>query len=211
VLLDECEKADLDVMNIFYQVFDKGMLADGEGRIIDFKNTVVFLTSNLATDEIMQLTSGPTPISSEVLLSQIRPTLSKHFKPALLARMTIVPFFPLRGEAMGGIVRLKLDRVGDRLRKSHKMAFDYDEAVVEQIAQRCTEVETGARNIDHILNGTLLPMISTSILERLSEGGVPERLHLGIGPDGQFALTFSMVGEETGAGAASAVGVSADA
>lgn len=191
VLLDEVEKADLDVMNIFYQVFDKGMLADGEGRVIDFKNTVVFLTSNLATEEIMAATQGPTPISPEDLASHIRPVLSKHFKPALLARMTVIPFYPLRGESMRSIVSLKLDRLGKRLESSHRMAFTYEDAVVDQIAERCTEVETGARNIDYIINGTLLPRISTAILEQLSDEAMPDVLHLSLDENGDFELKFS--------------------
>ncbi len=202
VLLDEVEKADLDVMNIFYQVFDKGMLADGEGRIIDFKNTVVFLTSNLATEEIMAATQGPTPISPGDLASHIRPILSKHFKPALLARMTVVPFFPLRGDSMKGIVSLKLDRLGKRLESSHKMGFTYDDAIVDQISERCTEVETGARNIDHIINGTLLPRISTSILEQLSDEAMPDVLHLSLDENGDFELAFSFNGDGNGAAGA---------
>ena len=191
VLLDECEKADPEVMNIFYQVFDKGMLADGEGRVIDFKNTVVFMTSNLETDRITSMCQAPVPPLPDDLIKEIRPGLSKHFKPALLARMQIVPFYTINMEAMTLIVRLKLDGVGKRLDASHRMTFTYDEAVIDQIAKRCTEVETGARNIDHIINGTLLPKVSTEILEQMAAGPLPERLHLDLEDDGGFRLNFS--------------------
>jgi type VI secretion system protein VasG len=190
VLLDEVEKADPEVMNLFYQVFDKGMLSDGEGRLIDFKNTVVFMTSNLASDTIMQMGQGPVRPDPEELVSAIRPALNKHFKPALVARMTLVPFYPIAADAMKEIVALKVNQIGSRLAASHRMGFDVDAAVIDQIAARCTEVETGARNIDHILSGTLLPMISTELLERMSQGPLPERLRVGIDGSGGFAIEF---------------------
>ncbi len=196
VLLDEVEKADPEVMNLFYQVFDKGTLADGEGRVIDFKNTVVLLTSNLASDIITQMCAGGERPDSEVLSAAIRPVLSNHFKPALLARMEIVPFYPIVGEAMKEIVALKLDRLADRLRQSHKMAFEYETAVVEQIAQRCTEVETGARNADHIINRTLLPQISTELLEQMSEERHLDILKVGISDDGDFTIAFHEAGKD---------------
>lgn len=189
VLLDEVEKADLEVMNLFYQVFDKGTLSDGEGREIDFKNTIMFLTSNLATDILTELgTRDPRPSQAE-LLEAIRPTLSKHFKPALLARMQIVPFYPLIGDVLGDIVRLKMNKVVQRLRESQKLELQYEASVIEQIAARCTEVETGARNIDHIINRTLLPMIATEVLQMMSDGRAASGLRLGTADDGGFALT----------------------
>lgn len=191
VLLDEVEKADPEVMNIFYQVFDKGMLADGEGRVIDFKNTVIFMTSNLASDMIFQLCARGTRPSPDEVTAAIRPLLSRHFKPALLARMTIVPFYPIDAAAMKMIVELKLARLAQRLMESHRIAFDYESAVVEQIVRRCNEVETGARNIDHIMQGSLLPRVSTEILSRLGEGRLPERLSLTLAADGDFNLAFS--------------------
>jgi type VI secretion system protein VasG len=194
VLLDEVEKADLEVMNVFYQVFDKGTLSDGEGRIIDFKNTIIFLTSNLATDIITHLgTQDPKPTPAE-LAEAIRPTLSKHFKPALLARMQIVPFFPLLGEALAGIVRLKLDKVIKRLWTSQRIRASYTDAVVKAIGDRCTEVETGARNIDHIINKSLLPQIATEILSRMGDDHQPDTLVIDIGPDGSFVYNFSSSG-----------------
>lgn len=191
VLLDEVEKADPEVMNLFYQVFDKGMLADGEGRVIDFKNTVIFMTSNLASDVILQFCRGEKKPSLDELTSAIRPLLSRHFKPALLARMTIVPFLPIALEAMTMIVELKLNRLAQRLLESHRITFEYDSAVVEQIVSRCREVETGARNIDHIVQGSLLPRISTEILSRMGEGRLPERMRLTLDADGNFQLMCS--------------------
>lgn len=191
VLLDEVEKADPEVMNLFYQVFDKGMLSDGEGRLIDFKNTVVFMTSNLATDTITELGMQDEPPTHEQVTSAIRPILNKHFKPALVGRMSIVPFFPLKTEAIKRIVVLKLGHLVRRLAQSHKMTLTYDDAVVDQIAQRCTEVETGARNIDNIMQGTLLPRISTEILERMTQGPLPDTLTLGMDEQGNFTFAFS--------------------
>ncbi|MCW8139781.1 MAG: type VI secretion system ATPase TssH [Planctomycetota bacterium] len=190
VLLDECEKADPDVLNLFYQVFDKGKLNDGEGREVDFKDTVIFLTSNLATDLITEAGLEDPPPSVEDLVALIRPALSKYFKPALLARMTIVPFYPLKQDALRMITRLKLGKLQRRLASQHKMTMDITDAVVDAIAARCTEVETGARNVDHILRGTLLPRISTEILTQMSVGPLPPRLTLGIGEDGAFTFAF---------------------
>ena len=191
VLLDEVEKADLEVLNLFYQVFDKGTLSDGEGRIIDFKNTIIILTSNLATDIMTQLgTQSPRPSVGEIT-DAIRPSLSRHFKPALLARMQIVPFYPLLADALGEIVRLKLDKVGRRLRDNQKIAFGYSDAVVDQITARCTEVETGARNIDHIVNKTLLPQIATEILTRMNSSEPMTKLFVDVGADGDFTYSFA--------------------
>ena len=191
VLLDEVEKADPEVLNIFYQVFDKGMLADGEGRVIDFKNTVIFLTSNLATDVITTMCSGPVTPEPEEVVKAIRPILSAHFKPALLARMEIVPFHILPPDILKEIVVLKLKKVGNRLEDSHKMKFQYGDDVVNLIANRCTEVETGARNIDHIIRQTLLPMLSTSLLEKMSEGPLPDTVRVAIDDSEQFSLEFT--------------------
>jgi type VI secretion system protein VasG len=190
VLLDEVEKADPDVMNLFYQVFDKGMLSDGEGREVDFKDTVIFMTSNLGTDVIMAACQSGNP-DIEALTGSIRPILSKHFKPALLARMTIVPFYPISGDAMKEIVGLKLRAIEKRLRETHKMKLEIDPKVIDMIAERCTEVETGARNIDHILSGSILPKVSSELLRQMSLGPLPERLKIGVGDSGDFTYTFS--------------------
>ena len=192
VLLDEVEKAHPEVLNLFYQVFDKGMLADGEGRVIDFKDTIIFLTSNLATDMTMEYTQdGKIRPDPEGLTAHIRPVLSKYFKPALLARMSVVPYYPISADVMGSIVELKLGHLRDRLRESHKMRFDLDPIVVSTIASRCTEVETGARNIDHIINGTLLPKVSTALLRQMAAGPMPEVLRLTIDAHGDFAFEFT--------------------
>lgn len=191
VLLDEVEKADAEVMNLFYQVFDKGMLSDGEGRVIDFKNTVVFMTSNLCTDLITEAGQMPEPPPPEDLIKAMRPELNKYFKPALVGRMTLVPFYPLQSEAMKEIVRLKINRLVKRLDESHKMKFVYSDKVIDQIAARCTEVETGARNIDNIMQGTLLPRISSEILEQMTRGPLPEELSLDLDENGEFVYRFS--------------------
>jgi len=190
VLIDECEKAHIDVMNLFYQVFDKGMLSDGEGRIIDFKNTVLFMTSNLSSDVITQLCSTPERPSLETVAAAIRPILSHHFKPALLARMTIVPFYTLDPKFIREIVILKLNKLVARLSENQKIKLTYSPEVVDQISKRCTEVETGARNIDHIMNGTILPQMSQEILARMSEGVMPSEAYLDMAEDGSFKINF---------------------
>ncbi|HEX7048206.1 MAG TPA: type VI secretion system ATPase TssH [Gammaproteobacteria bacterium] len=191
VLLDEVEKADLEVLNLFYQVFDKGTLADGEGRVIDFRNTILFLTSNLASDIIMQACAEDEMPSVEELTEAIRPVLQQHFKPALLARMNIVPFYPIKGEALARVVRIKLDKVVKRLKANRDIELTYDDKVVAQIAARCTDVESGARNVDHIINRTLLPMLSTEILKRTGGEDVLSRIQLAISDNGGFEPVFS--------------------
>ncbi len=191
VLLDEVEKAHPDVLNLFYQVFDKGVMGDGEGRDINFRNTILFLTSNLATDIITEMTRDGQRPGMDVLIPAIRPILSNWFKPALLARMNIIPFLALDASAMSGIVRLKLDKMGRQLMSSNKMKFSYTEAVIETIASRCTEVETGARNIDYIVRGTIMPQLSQEILSNITTGGMPAAVCLDIGEDGNFSMTFS--------------------
>ena len=190
VLIDEVEKGHLEVMNIFYQVFDKGMLSDGEGRAIDFKNTVLFLTSNLATDVITELCSGDEVPSLETIAAAVRPILSNHFKPALLARMTVIPYMTLGSDILKDIVVLKLDKLVKRLVETHKMKLSYSQDVVEQISARCTEVETGARNIDYIMTGSIMPRMSQEILARMSEGEMPSEVHLGLDEDGSFNIDF---------------------
>lgn len=185
VLLDECEKADLDVMNLFYQVFDKGVLSDGEGRPINFRNTLLVLTSNLATDQIMEcFANGATPSMADVV-DQIRPTLSKHFKPALLARMTIVPYAPISSEALKQIAVLKTDKVAKRVAASHGLSLLLEDGVLENIVARCHEAETGARNVDHILRGSLMPAIASTLLERMADEDAPTAKALRVGLDAQ--------------------------
>lgn len=190
VLLDEVEKADLDVMNLFYQVFDKGILNDGEGREIDFKNTVMFLASNLATDIITEACADGDRPDMDELVSLIRPKLSAHFKPALLARMTILPFYTINQEAMKMITDLKLNKIVKRMDSTHGLQLKFDASVTQAIADRCKEVETGARNIDHIIRGNLLPQMSTQLLQKMSEGELPATLTVGVGEKGDFSFAF---------------------
>ena len=190
VLLDEVEKAHLDVMNLFYQVFDKGTLTDSEGKEINFRNTIMILTSNLASDVIQEMTANDEQPPAEAVASAIRPILSKHFKPALLARMTIVPFFSLNREAMRIIVELKLKKVRKTLLENNKMALTWSPALTDHITARCTEVETGARNIDYILNGNILPRLAQQILSRMSEGTMPSKVHFDVDGSGEFTIQF---------------------
>jgi type VI secretion system protein VasG len=191
VLLDEVEKAHLDVMNLFYQVFDKGTLTDGEGKEISFRNTIIMLTSNLASDVIQEMTKDGAKLELDALLAAVRPILSEHFKPALLARMTVVPYGSLSPEALGRIAVLKLEALKRRLLANNKMALTWSGKVAETIAARCTEVETGARNIDYILSGTILPRMSQEILAHMSGQGLPSSVALDVGEDGGFTMTFA--------------------
>lgn len=164
VLLDEVEKADPEVLNLFYQVFDKGTLNDGEGRTIDFKNTLIIMTSNLATHEIESLVHQSKDIDANIIAEAIRPTLNQHFKPALLARMSVLPFVPLSDEAMTEIIHHKLNKVSQRLHNHHKLSLNYEESLVEFVLGNCRLAETGARNIDAVINRQLLPQLSTQLL-----------------------------------------------
>ena len=190
VLLDECEKAHPDVLELFFQVFDKGKMEDGEGREIDFKNCIIILTSNAGTDTLMKLTADPeTMPSDEALVKALKPELNKIFKPAFLGRMVIIPFFPVRDEALKQIVRLKIGKIQRRLNETHRIALTHDEALVEEVAKRCTEVESGARNVDNILTNTLLPEISRQIPGgRLAERQKLAPIHVTVGEDGAFCV-----------------------
>ncbi len=192
VLLDEVEKAHPDVMELFYQVFDKGTLEDGEGRDIDIKNTVILLTSNVATDTIMKLCADPdTKPEPEGLVDAIRPELVKAFKPALLGRMTIVPFYPISDDILRLIIRLQLKKIGERIAENHGAAFTYDEAVIEAVGKRCTDVDSGARNVHNILNGTLLPAMSGEFLAKMAAGEPVSKVHISLSDDGQFNYAIS--------------------
>jgi type VI secretion system protein VasG len=191
VLLDECEKADLEVMNLFYQVFDKGILNDGEGRSIDFRNTVLVLTSNLASDRVVALfADGGKPSNADVIAA-IRPVLSKHFKPALLARMTIVPYAPIGPEVMQEIVRLKLAALGRRLDAAHGIETTFAPDLVELLAARCTEGETGARNVDQTLRSSLMPELARELLGRMATGILPGKLDVKLGDTGAWTFAFT--------------------
>jgi type VI secretion system protein VasG len=187
VLLDEVEKAHPDVLELFYQVFDKGMMEDGEGREIDFKNTIIILTTNALTDRMMKLCADPeTMPGPEGVVKALKPELNKTFKPAFLGRMVVIPYYPIRDESLKQIVVLKLAKIQRRMQENHKIQLTYDPCLVEAVASRCTEVESGARNVDNILTNTLLPDISRQLLGRMSEGEKISALHVGVGPDGAF-------------------------
>lgn len=191
VLLDECEKAHIDVMNLFYQVFDKGILTDGEGKEVSFKNTIIMLTSNLASETIQNMTAGAVDVDEDNLLESIRPELSHHFRPALLARMTIVPYRSLGEDAMKLIAGAKLAAVAKRLKTNSGVELTVAPEVADLIVSRCTETETGARNIETILAGSILPKLAHCLLERMSGGEMPPRAELCVGGDGSFTLCFS--------------------
>ncbi|HTT60515.1 MAG TPA: type VI secretion system ATPase TssH [Bryobacteraceae bacterium] len=190
VLLDEVEKAHPDVLELFFQVFDKGMMEDGEGRQIDFKNTIIILTSNAGTDTLMKLCADPeTMPGSTGLVNALKPELNKIFKPAFLGRLVVIPYFPIRDENLKKIVVLKLAKIQRRLKETHHIDLNYDPAMIDEVARRCTEVESGARNVDNILTNTLLPDISRQLLGRIAEGLRPESIHVGIGEDGSFVYS----------------------
>lgn len=188
VLLDEVEKAHADVLELFFQVFDKGKMEDAEGREIDFRNTIIILTSNAATETIMKLTVDPdTAPTPEGLVKALKPELNRTFKPAFLGRLVTVPYYPIRDDAMRIIVKLKLTRIQARLYATHRISLTYDEALVDEVVRRCTEVESGARNVDNILTNTLLPSVSRQILESLVDRRRLESIHVTVGANGQFA------------------------
>jgi type VI secretion system protein VasG len=190
VLLDEVEKAHPDVLELFYQVFDKGMMEDGEGREIDFKNTILILTSNAGTETLMKLTADPeTMPGPEGLVRALKPELDKLFKPAFLGRMVIVPYFPVRDEILKQIIVLKLDRIRRRILENHKVHLTWDDAVLSEIAKRCTEIESGARNIDSILTNTVLPEISRQMLGRMAAGEPNQDVRVSVMPEGGFVYS----------------------
>jgi type VI secretion system protein VasG len=188
VLLDEVEKAHPDVLELFYQVFDKGRMEDGEGRQIDFKNNIIILTTNACTDDMMELCASPgTAPGPEDLIQALKPELNKIFKPAFLGRMVIVPYYPIREEDLKKIIILKLSRIQKRIEENHRINLTYEGALIDEVARRCTEVESGARNVDNILTNSLLPDISRQLLARMAEGEKLHSIHVAIGEDGQFA------------------------
>ena len=192
VLLDEVEKAHPDVLELFFQVFDKGVMDDAEGREIDFRNTIIILTSNVGSATMMQACLNkegeemPTP---EELEAAIRPQLVKAFKPAFLGRLKVVPYYPLGDDVLASIINLKLERIGQRVAANHKAAFHYDDSLVEAVLARCTEVDSGARNVDNILNGTLLPEIAEAVLAKMAEGSAIGRIEVAADQQGNFSYS----------------------
>jgi len=190
VLLDEVEKAHHDVHEIFFQVFDKGWMEDAEGRYIDFKNTIIILTTNAAQDVIVNLCKDPTLMpSAEGLEKALRGPLVKVFPDALLNRLVVVPFYPISKEVLQRIIKLNLSRVEKRVKENHKVSFTYDDSVPELIGQRCTELERGARMVDALITNTMLPEIGREFLSRLAAGGTINRVHVGVA-DGNFKFAF---------------------
>ena len=181
VLLDEIEKAHSDVQELFYQVFDKGMLEDGEGRLIDFKNTTILLTSNAGSSAIMQACL-PHPVeewpTAEELLDQLKPSLYKQFKPAFLGRMRIVPYFPLHDDLLVRIIHHKIGKITARIEKQYQTRVEYTDDLVELLLSRCTEVDSGARNVDNILNSSVLPELATQILMALADQNLPKLIKI---------------------------------
>ncbi len=188
VLLDEVEKAHPDVLELFFQVFDKGQMEDGEGREINFKNNIIILTTNACTDQMMKLLADPeTAPGPKALIEAIKPEMNKIFKPAFLGRMVLIPYYPVRDEALKQIIRLKLRKIQRRLLENHKIKMTYDDAFLEAVASRCTEVESGARNVDNILTNSLLPDISRKILSSMAEGEKLGAIHVSVSEDGEFS------------------------
>jgi type VI secretion system protein VasG len=188
VLLDEVEKAHPDVLELFFQVFDKGQMEDGEGREINFKNNIIILTTNACTDQMMKLVADPeTAPGPKALIEAIKPEMNKIFKPAFLGRMVLIPYYPVRDEALKQIIRLKLGKIQRRLKENHKITLSWDDAFLNAVAARCTEVESGARNVDNILTNSLLPDISRKILGSMAEGEKMSAMHVSVGEDGEFS------------------------
>ncbi|MFQ5590625.1 MAG: type VI secretion system ATPase TssH [Phycisphaerae bacterium] len=191
VLLDEVEKAHPDVMNLFYQVFDKGSLADGEGRVVSFKNTVIFMTSNLGTDVIQNMCEAEEDIDINDLKEAIYPHLREHFKPALVARTTVIPFMTLEKEILKSIARMKVGKVAKRLADAHGMTLTVEDAAYERIAEQCNQVDVGARQIDHVLDRAILPEMSRRLLEQMTEPVMPTTVTMGTDESGEFTFAFS--------------------
>jgi type VI secretion system protein VasG len=181
-------------LELFFQVFDKGVMDDAEGREIDFRNTLIILTSNIGSTQIMQacLNKPADEIPpAEALAEALRPVLYKQFKPAFLGRLKVVPYYPISDEVLEKIIHLKLNRIAARVATNHQARFDFDAKLVDAVLARCTEVDSGARNVDHILTGTLLPEIAEQVLGRMAEGGRIERIKVSAAKSGDFRYSVS--------------------
>jgi type VI secretion system protein VasG len=191
VLLDEIEKAHPDVHKLFFQVFDKGFMEDGEGRLIDFKNTLIILTTNVGTDLIMGMCKDPELLPDpEGIAKALRAPLLKTFPPALLGRIVTIPYYPLSDAMLGQIIRLQMNRIVSRVKQNHDIVLSYSDDVVKLVASRCTEPESGGRMIDAILTNTLLPSISRSLLERLTSGTVTQSIKVSVN-NNEFGFDFA--------------------
>ncbi|RZL69661.1 MAG: AAA family ATPase, partial [Sphingomonas sp.] len=196
VLLDEVEKAHPDVHEMFFQVFDKGFMNDSEGRFIDFKNTLILLTSNVGTELITSSSEDEeTKPDPEALAQMLRPDLLKTFPPALLGRLIVLPYYPLSPDMLRGIVRLQMNRIVKRIRENHNIAFNYGQDVVDLIVSRCNEVASGGRVIDAILTNTMLPELSIALLERQMNGEEITAIEVGTDAEG-FTYAFTTTGGE---------------
>ena len=192
LLLDEVEKAHYDVMELFFQVFDKGTLEDTDGREIDFKHTIILLTTNQGTDTVIKLCADPDTAPEPAALAEaLRPDLLKAFKPAFLGRLIVVPYYPIADDVMRQIIRLQLGRIAKRMRENHKAQLTYDDALVDGIAGRCKEVDSGARNVDHILTRSLLPEVSQEFLTRMAAGQPISKVHVTVDDTGAFRYAIS--------------------
>jgi len=190
VLLDEIEKANSSVLDLFMQVFDRGMLQDADRRNIDFSNTIIFMTSNLASDILFQKYNGGMT-SPDDLFEELRPYLNQYFRPEFLGRIKPIVFLPLNAEAMRPIVEMKLNKIKKRLLQNRKMEVTFDKKVIDDIAESCTRAETGARNIDAIIDRKLAPEISSQMLTFMAEGNEPDKLMVSKAKDGSFKYKFS--------------------
>jgi type VI secretion system protein VasG len=175
-------------MELFFQVFDKGILEDGEGREIDFKNCIILLTSNVGTDTIMKLCADPdTKPEPDGLVEAVKPELHKAFKPALLGRMVTVPYYPISDDILRLIIKLQLGKIKDRIFDNHGAQFSYDDSVIDTVAKRCTDVDSGARNVYNILTGSLLPEMSGEVLSRMASGEGIKKVRVSVGEGENFA------------------------
>ena len=185
ILLDEVEKAHHDVLDLFYQVFDKGTLEDGEGRLSDFKNTIIIMTSNLGSDIVIKACADEeTMPDMDGLIKMLKPELLKHFKPAFLGRQSIIPYFPISDAMMKLIIKLKLDQIVERMHHNRNIDLQYDEAIIDAIAARCTEVDTGARNVDHIISNTHLPEMARELLTEMAKGKAIKTIFVSLNESG---------------------------
>lgn len=188
VLLDECEKAAIEVMNTFYQVFDRGMLSDSEGRNIDFRNTCILLTSNLASEQITALASAGT--SYEEIIDSIRPSLCRYFKPALLNRMQIVPYLPMTGETLSRIVDLEFERIAGRVKSMHGMQTIFTTPLRERVVSRTQDLDGGVRHVRHMLERSVLIPLATRLLSANPEDVERTRIEIGVDDTGDVAIQF---------------------
>jgi type VI secretion system protein VasG len=200
ILLDEVEKAHRDVLNVFYQVFDRGFMRDGEGRVIDFRNTVIVMTSNLGSDQIMAaydaVQEAGGDVTTSMLMQAIRPQLIDHFQPALLARFQTVVYRPLSVEAMATIVRMKLDKVAQRVERKFGLPLICDDALIDELVRACQLPDSGARNIDSLLDQQILPVLSRELLIRAAQDTKAPAIRLSYSDEGGIGVEFEVFADD---------------